>query len=87
MSVVRGHVLGSTLSVTRASDAIAALTAIVVALDDCQALLDRIWELRHNLTSYDAAYVSLAERLGVPLVTADARLINASGVTCRIIAP
>lgn len=36
--------------------------------------LDRIWELRHNLTAYDAAYVALAEALAAPLVTRDAAL-------------
>lgn len=86
MSVIRGHVLGSKLSLTRASDAIATLAAITVSLSDCQTLLNRIWERRHNLTSYDAAYVTLAEALGAPLVTADARLINATGITCSIVA-
>ena len=37
-------------------------------------LLSRIWDLRHNLTAYDAAYVALAEATGVPLITADRKL-------------
>ena len=45
-------------------------------------LLDRIWELRHNITAYDAAYVALAERLDAVLITCDARLATASGPTC-----
>jgi predicted nucleic acid-binding protein len=40
-------------------------------------LADRMWELRHNLTAYDAAFVVLSEALGVPLVTCDARLAAA----------
>ncbi len=42
-------------------------------------LLPRIWELRHNATAYDAAYLALAEALDAPLVTADARLASAPG--------
>lgn len=47
-------------------------------------LLARCWELRHNLTPYDAAYVALAEALDVALVTADARLSRASGIQCPV---
>ena len=45
-------------------------------------LLDRVWELRHNITAYDAAYVALAERLDAVLITCDARLASASGPSC-----
>lgn len=45
-------------------------------------LLERIWELRHNITAYDAAYVALAERLDAVLVTCDTKLVNASGTRC-----
>ena len=48
------------------------------------SLLPRIWELRHNLSAYDAAYVALAEALGAPLVTHDGRLAAASGHRARI---
>jgi predicted nucleic acid-binding protein len=48
------------------------------------ALLDRCWQLRHNMTIYDAAYVALAEALDVPLVTSDRRLQRASGSLCTI---
>jgi predicted nucleic acid-binding protein len=43
------------------------------------AFLPRIWELRHNLTAYDAAYVALSEALSAPLLTRDARLASTSG--------
>lgn len=46
-------------------------------------LLPRIWELRHNLTAYDAAYVALAEALGAPLVTRDRRLAAAAAIESR----
>jgi predicted nucleic acid-binding protein len=65
-----------------------------LALDDLRALrmervphrplLARCWELRHNLTVYDASYVALAEVLHVTLLTADARVAAASGANCDI---
>lgn len=47
-------------------------------------LLDRVWELRDNLSAYDAGYVALAESLRCPLLTADARLSRAPGIRCPI---
>lgn len=47
-------------------------------------LRDRIWQLRENLTAYDAAYVALAEALDVPLVTTDEKLARAPGHTAEI---
>lgn len=49
-----------------------------------EPLIDRIWQLRHNITAYDAAYVALAEKLAAPLVTRDARLARATGHAARI---
>ena len=48
---------------------------------------ERIWELRGNLTSYDAWYVALAEALGCGLVTLDVKLCRATGPGCEIIVP
>jgi predicted nucleic acid-binding protein len=47
-----------------------------------EPLADRTWQLGHNLSSYDAAYVALAEHIEAPLLTGDARLARASGPTC-----
>ena len=47
-------------------------------------VLDRVWELRDNVSAYDASYVALAERLDCALVTADARLSNAPGIYCPV---
>ena len=48
------------------------------------ALLERVWQLRDNLSAYDATYVALAETLGCGLLTADARLSRAPGTRCPI---
>jgi predicted nucleic acid-binding protein len=48
---------------------------------------DRIWELRHNVTSYDAWYVALAEALKLPLATLDEPLSKSIGVTCEFLMP
>lgn len=46
---------------------------------------DRLWQLTDNLTAYDAAYVSLAERLDVPLLTGDHRLAKAPGIRAEVL--
>lgn len=48
------------------------------------SLLDRVWELRENVSAYDACYVALAEALDCALLTADARLTRAPGIHCAI---
>lgn len=48
------------------------------------ALLDRVWELRDNLSAYDATYVALAEALNCALLTADIRLSRAPGTRCPV---
>jgi predicted nucleic acid-binding protein len=48
---------------------------------------DRIWELRHNVTSYDAWYVAVAEALDAPLATLDKRLSQANGPSCDFLTP
>ena len=48
------------------------------------ALALRIWELRQNLTAYDAAYIALAEALGAPLLTRDKRLASAPGIRALV---
>jgi len=49
-----------------------------------EPFLRRVWELRHNLTAYDAAYVALAESLDAPLLTCDTRLAASPGHSARI---
>jgi len=49
------------------------------------ALLDRVWELRDNLSANGASYVALAEYLDCNLLTADARLTRAPGLRCPVL--
>lgn len=61
-----------------------ALARLTVAPVPLAGLLPRIWQLGHNLTAYDAAYVAAAEQRGCPLVTADARLARAGVARCEV---
>jgi predicted nucleic acid-binding protein len=72
------------LSDERASDARTDFRDLALIRYPHLALSDRIWELRHNLTTYDAAYVALAETLEVPLITCDAHLTHAPGHSAEV---
>jgi predicted nucleic acid-binding protein len=58
----------------RADDTRTDFADLVLARYPHHPLSDRIWELRHNISAYDATFVALAEALGAPLITCDARL-------------
>jgi predicted nucleic acid-binding protein len=79
LHALRRLVIGGQLSEDRAADARDDFADLAVARYDHVALADRTWELRHNLTAYDATFVALAELLDVALVTCDARLADAPG--------
>jgi predicted nucleic acid-binding protein len=72
------------LDVRGAQQALDDLSAIGLTRAPHQPLMPRIWELRENLTSYDAAYVALAEKLEVTLLTADRRSTRAPRLRCDI---
>jgi predicted nucleic acid-binding protein len=79
----RLHARGE-LSDDRAADARADFRELVLTRYPPSGLSDRIWELRDNLTAYDAAFVVLAEVLAAPLVTCDAGLASAPGHAAEI---
>jgi predicted nucleic acid-binding protein len=83
-SVLRRQVRLGTVDARRAELALADLGAAPLVRAPHQRLLARCWQLRDNLTIYDATYVALAEALGVALLTGDARLASASGPVCHI---
>lgn len=84
LSVLRRQLSQRRLDVRRARMALEDLTAIPMQRVPHRALLQRCWDLRDNLSVYDAAYVALAEALDAPLVTADLRLARAAGIRCAV---
>ncbi|HSF26431.1 MAG TPA: type II toxin-antitoxin system VapC family toxin [Actinomycetes bacterium] len=83
-SVLRTRTMVGALDPRRARLALADLAAMPLQRAPHLPLLQRAWELRHNLTVYDGAYVALAEALGVDLLTGDRRLARTPGPRCRI---
>jgi predicted nucleic acid-binding protein len=86
-NVLRRAVLAGDLSPDSASLAHADLLALRVELFPYAPLADRCWELRDNVTTYDAAYIALAEQLHATLATLDARLARSSGPRCEFATP
>ena len=84
LAALRRHVLRGRLSTDRAAQALAALSDMRAIRYSHSPFRARIWELRANLTPYDAAYVALAEALEAPLVTLDRALAEATGVTAAV---
>ncbi len=83
-SVLRKHAGNGNLTAQQADAAIDDLLAFPITVYPTAPLLRRVWELRPNVTAYDACYVALAEATGVPLFTADRRLANAPGLRCAL---
>jgi predicted nucleic acid-binding protein len=83
-SVWRRQVRAGAMDDRRAVLALADLGTLPLRRTPHRPLLARCWELRDNLTIYDAAYIAVAEAWGVLLLTADARLAKAPGPTCTI---
>lgn len=86
-NVIRRHELGSVISADQAAQAHADLLDLPIQLWPYEVLAVRVWQLRATMTSYDAAYVALAETLGAPLITLDGRLRRAPGIACAVQAP
>lgn len=80
--LMRKTTLNGELTESEATGFISDLPFLVDAFLPHAPLLQRAWELRNNLTSYDAAYVALAEAHGAPLATLDERLSEAPGPPC-----
>jgi predicted nucleic acid-binding protein len=84
MSVLRRLVAAGNLPLRRADLALRDLLDLPMQRARPAPLLARCWELRANLTAYDAAYVALAEALDAPLLTGDRRVASAPGIRCQV---
>ena len=84
LSTLRRAVRGGRLDERRSGQALDDLAALPLRRVPHLPLLARAWELRDNLTAYDAAYVALAESLRALLLTADDGIEKASGVRCDV---
>lgn len=84
LHALRGLVRAKALSEDRAHDVRSDVAELAIVRYPHEPLADRIWDLRHNLSAYDATFVALAEALGAPLVTCDGKLAAAPGTTANV---
>jgi predicted nucleic acid-binding protein len=84
VDALRAQVLRGGVAAADAERAVRAWARLGMYRVPVVGMLERIWELRENLSAYDATYVVVAEALDTPLLTADARLARAPGPTCPI---
>ncbi|MGH9129112.1 MAG: type II toxin-antitoxin system VapC family toxin [Acidimicrobiales bacterium] len=84
ISGLRGLVLRHELSPIRAAAAVEQVLTVRTITYPFEPFARRAWQLRDNLSVYDAWYVALAEWLGTDLVTGDERLVSAPGPTCAV---
>lgn len=85
LSVLRRYNSTGQMPDERAAEAISDFVAFRIERHSHEVVLHRVWELRKNLSAYDAAYVALAELLGTPLVTTDKRLAKAAPHVAELI--
>jgi len=84
-NVLRGLLTKRTIALAAAELALAEFLQAPIHRHSHGPLLPRVWQLRDNLTAYNAAYVALAEALGVDLLGIDRRIAGAPDIRCRVI--
>lgn len=84
VSALRRLVRTGAVSVTRAHEALRDLPLSPIARSPHAPLVQRMWELRENVSAYDASYVALAEAMDAALITSDRRLASAPGLRCEV---
>lgn len=86
-NIIRRHERAGIIGADQAAQAHVDLLDLAIELWPYELLATRAWELRHNLSSYDASYVALAELLGARLMTLDERIGGAPGLRCEVTTP
>ena len=86
-NVIRRHELAGLVSADLAAQAHADLLDLPIEFWPFELLASRVWQLRANLSSYDASYVALAELIEASLVTLDSRISRAPGLKCEVRTP
>jgi predicted nucleic acid-binding protein len=86
-NIIRRHERAGLISADQAAQAHADLLALPIEHWPYELLGLRVWELRMNLSSYDASYVAVAELTQAPLVTLDRRIGRAPNVGCAVMSP
>ena len=84
VSALRSMLRRSEIAEAVAQRALRRLTSLPIARLPHGPLVQRCWELRDNLSIYDAAYVALAEIMGATLLTSDQRLARSPGIRCDV---
>jgi predicted nucleic acid-binding protein len=84
-NIIRRHELGGVVSGDLAAQAHADLLDLAVNLWPYELLSTRVWQLRTNISSYDASYVALAEAIGADLITLDRRISRVPGIACSVV--
>ena len=87
LSTIRRKERSREIATDRAAQIVNGLAVVPLIRHATSAFRSRIWELRHTHTTYDAAYVALAEALDAPLLTTDQRMARSGGHTAQIVCP
>lgn len=86
-NLIRRHQLAGLVSTDQAAQAHADLLDLMIERWPYELLAQRAWQLRVNLTIYDASYAALAKLLKAPLITLDRQIARAAGITCDVLTP
>ncbi len=86
-NIIRRHAAAGLVDARLAEAAHRDIALLTVEYWPYQAVAARCWELRHNLTVYDASFVAMAEATRSPMYTLDQRLAAATGPTCEFVTP